>query len=581
MEDEEAFITLLYNDQYLPGALVLGYRLKELQHQNEVVIMVTDKVSEESKSELKRVYDRLIMVPTLHNTNANSIEFKLLNRPELVDTFTKIYLWNQTQYSKLIFLDSDILILKNINELFDIDLKNGTTEIAAAPDIGWPDIFNSGVFITKPDYDIYIQLMELAERNESFDGGDQGLLNQFFLSRNTWQRIPFLYNVTPSSFYQYIPAYRYFKSQISIIHFAGMKKPWEGGDDSHGGSLTAVDDYFFQWRQMAGRFGVAIKGVNLEQLSIDSDNNNHDQGPAGVDARFDAYGGYTESDMILEPPVTRWDATKTPPPLINNDGEGENLDFENYPNAWDEGQAEEEEEEEENEEGEVYNYDNIKMILGPSVIKFPWENDADRPPVERYFPQPPPIRIDNNDNDHEDVYEPVINESPPYGDDDNDGDSSQEDEISDDMSHLINAWDEHPGIRKYMNKQTATTHVHVVKPHREQPRSQHAASSSSHEPDNTKTPKKGILKNSKEQRGDIPVKAPMTTKEKRNKIEEDLNDDDDGSLSSENDEVWDPQKKLQELAEMPGILLAKAKEAEAAANRKQQEEDNVEEPTQD
>ena len=40
-------------------------------------------------------------------------------------------------------------VLRNCDELFDRE------EFSAAPDAGWPDCFNSGVFVFKPSEDTY------------------------------------------------------------------------------------------------------------------------------------------------------------------------------------------------------------------------------------------------------------------------------------------------------------------------------------------------------------------------------------------------------------------------------------------
>lgn len=62
----------------------------------------------------------------------------------------------------------------------------------------------------------------------SFDGGDQGLLNQHFSgwSTDADRRLPFLYNVVPGSFYSYTPAFRQYQADIKVVHFIGPNKPW-------------------------------------------------------------------------------------------------------------------------------------------------------------------------------------------------------------------------------------------------------------------------------------------------------------------------------------------------------------------
>lgn len=149
-----------------------------------------------------------------------------MNRPDLISTFTKIALWRQTQFERLVYLDADVVALRAPDELFDI-----AASFAAAPDVGWPDCFNSGVLALKPDLGTYYALLALAERGSSFDGADQGLLNTHF---QNWHRLSFGYNCTPSGHYQYVPAYRYFQSSISMVHFIGNEKPWNIGRQVRG-----------------------------------------------------------------------------------------------------------------------------------------------------------------------------------------------------------------------------------------------------------------------------------------------------------------------------------------------------------
>ena len=55
-------------------------------------------------------------------------------------------------------------VLQNVDELFDRE------ELSAAPDAGWPDCFNSGVFVFKPSQETYESLLSFATSKGSFDG---------------------------------------------------------------------------------------------------------------------------------------------------------------------------------------------------------------------------------------------------------------------------------------------------------------------------------------------------------------------------------------------------------------------------
>ncbi|KAI8984678.1 nucleotide-diphospho-sugar transferase [Mycotypha africana] len=195
----EAFITLVATEPYAAGALVLNHQLRKLGSVNnrDFVCLVTPNISDHVLDLLSKQQITIIKVDTLRSSNYDNL--KLLGRPDLDITFTKIHLWNLTQYSKVVFLDADTYPLKRIDELFNVEAT-----FAAAPDAGWPDCFNSGVFVATPSKTTYSELLSLAASEKgSFDGGDQGLLNTYFDSWSTSpaQRLPFTYNTTPTTQY--------------------------------------------------------------------------------------------------------------------------------------------------------------------------------------------------------------------------------------------------------------------------------------------------------------------------------------------------------------------------------------------
>ncbi|KAH6566837.1 hypothetical protein BASA60_009326 [Batrachochytrium salamandrivorans] len=229
-----AYVTLLTSESYLPGALVLGSSLRQTNTKHALVVLVTpEQINDSCIHALQGVFDKVVSVPALHTNSPDNL--LLLGRPDLFATFTKLHLWNPAvlSYERIVFLDADTLVLHNVDHLFNY-VADVSTVFAAAPDVGWPDCFNSGVFVTKPSVALYDSLVEYANTHTSFDGGDQGLLNTFF---STWScesltnprtaRLPFTFNVTPSAFYSYLPAFKHYAENISIVHFIGEAKPWK------------------------------------------------------------------------------------------------------------------------------------------------------------------------------------------------------------------------------------------------------------------------------------------------------------------------------------------------------------------
>ncbi|KAF2628176.1 glycosyltransferase family 8 protein [Macroventuria anomochaeta] len=216
---EDVYCTLLMSDSYLPGAAVLAHSLRDAGTTKKLAVMITlESLSADTITELKSLYDYVIPVERIRSLNMTNLY--LMGRPDLSYAFTKIALWRQTQFRKIVYLDADVVALRALDELFDIEAP-----FAAAPDIGWPDAFNSGVMVIKPDMGEYWCLQTMAATGDSFDGADQGLLNQYFENR-PWQRLKFRYNCTPNAEYQWEPAYRYYKRDISAVHFIGKDKPW-------------------------------------------------------------------------------------------------------------------------------------------------------------------------------------------------------------------------------------------------------------------------------------------------------------------------------------------------------------------
>lgn len=242
------------SDSYLPGAAVLAHSLRDAGTTKKLAVLVTlETLSADTLAELKTLYDYVIPVERMRTPNPANLY--LMGRPDLSYAFTKIALWRQTQFRKIVYLDADVVALRALDELFSIDAP-----FAAAPDIGWPDAFNSGVMVITPDMGEYWALQTMAATGDSFDGADQGLLNQYFEHR-PWQRLKFTYNCTPNAEYQWEPAYRYYKRDISAVHFIGKNKPWSA---QHAGGRGVYGELLARW------WAVHNRHLNTPKASLQS-----------------------------------------------------------------------------------------------------------------------------------------------------------------------------------------------------------------------------------------------------------------------------------------------------------------------
>ncbi|KAJ2528294.1 Glycogenin-2, partial [Coemansia sp. RSA 1937] len=258
-----AFVTLVTSDTYVDGALVLLHSLRRTLTPHSILCLVTPStLSENSLQRLQQHFDGVIATDLHQSTD--DCNLALLGRPDLRSTLTKIQLWHPALFgawSAICYLDADTLVRQSIDDIFlrFSTWRNDTSEwrhgglIAAAPDTGWPDCFNSGVLLLAPGLECYQGLLRrAAQSNASFDGADQGLLNEHFADWSTakpYRRLPFLYNATANVYYTYEPALQRFGHDVRVVHFIGISKPWHW-ERTPGGQLISDSSPSERWRQL-------------------------------------------------------------------------------------------------------------------------------------------------------------------------------------------------------------------------------------------------------------------------------------------------------------------------------------------
>lgn len=299
MAQEQAFVTLATDDTYSLGALVLAHSLRQVHTTKKLVALITPNVTHHMRSQLGSVYDIIQEVNVLDS--GDEANLALMSRPELGVTLTKIHCWCLTQFSKCIFLDADTLVVQNCDELFERD------ELSAVPDVGWPDCFNSGVFVFQPSKDTFKGLLKLAQEQGSFDGGDQGLLNSYFkdwATKDISRHLSFIYNMNSNASYTYLPAYRQYGQNVKIVHFLGAIKPWMHRYNTVTGEVERFGDCQHVWEHLQQWWNIFMKKVQsllqpecsglagaLSQLSLETggSSSGHAESPASSMARQHAW----------------------------------------------------------------------------------------------------------------------------------------------------------------------------------------------------------------------------------------------------------------------------------------------------
>ncbi|KAK8770239.1 hypothetical protein V5799_013297 [Amblyomma americanum] len=233
---DQAYVTMANNDLSAMVCLVLGNSLWLSKTSRSLVVLVTDGVSHAFRHLLSCVFNVVLSVRSLGTQGTTKLA--LLEQPDIGVSFTKLHAWRLTQFSKCVFMDAGMLVVQNCDELFERD------ELSAVPDIGWPDCFNSGLFVYVPSMETFWDLISFAERQGSFDGGDQGLLNTYFRnwSSDINRRLPFIYNLMANVCYTYKPAFKQFGQNVKVVQFLGGYKPWNVKFHPPTGTLSPAAD---------------------------------------------------------------------------------------------------------------------------------------------------------------------------------------------------------------------------------------------------------------------------------------------------------------------------------------------------
>ena len=161
----QAFVTMVTTDNYVAGALVLAYSLRDAGTTRSIECIATSDISEESIGIMQKVFNHVHIFDRLDSGSTDNL--LLLGRPELGCTVTKMYLWKLEHLAKVVYLDADMLVLKNIDDLFERE------ELSASPDIGWPDCFNSGLMVCQPSRTTFEGLREYLQVHGTFDGNSK------------------------------------------------------------------------------------------------------------------------------------------------------------------------------------------------------------------------------------------------------------------------------------------------------------------------------------------------------------------------------------------------------------------------
>ena len=201
------FVTLA-DGEHAIGAITLARSLARVTKIPLLVLYTTDSTPY-FLSHLSNV--KLIKVASVVNPNAPK-------QKRFMMTYTKLRIFELLEFTRIIYLDADTIVRKNIDDLFESD------EFLVAPDWGseLTEYFNSGMMAFSPCASLKDKIFSNLSKYGSYDGGDQGYLNEAL--KGEYGLLPPEYNTLKRVLIKHPNLINF--DDVKVLHYVGAK-PWE------------------------------------------------------------------------------------------------------------------------------------------------------------------------------------------------------------------------------------------------------------------------------------------------------------------------------------------------------------------
>ena len=261
--DLMAWVTLLTQPNYVAGVRTLRASLERSGSAYPLVVLLTHEIDARDRQLLEEDGCLLRDVQPINPGN-NLQEHYAIAR--FAEVWTKLTVWRLTEFQRVVFLDADMLVTQNMDELFQWPLPPGEiaachacrcnpNNIASYPASWRPancfytycrdelhtreskavdNYLNGGLLVLTPDEGVYMHMVsELRKVTDlsRYPFAEQDFLNEYY--QNRWQPLPYIYNALKTLRFQHPLLWNV--AAVKNIHYI-IDKPWEkvlDSDDSH------------------------------------------------------------------------------------------------------------------------------------------------------------------------------------------------------------------------------------------------------------------------------------------------------------------------------------------------------------
>lgn len=226
-----SYITYLSSDDYLVGVLTLEKQLSDLGASYPLSVLISDNISNKTIYALKKNNINLLTIDNNIEINTDIVKSnEKFGMPQWSNTFGKLHIFSLTQFKKLVYLDSDMLIKHNLDHLFDEPHLASVISGTKYPgNEAWSPTLNSGLMVIEPKKNEDNRLFEILNNLTSIKQcGDQDIIHMGYPD---WPKHKELhldegYNLIANYESYYLAKGLLSKNKVAVIHYTGKIKPW-------------------------------------------------------------------------------------------------------------------------------------------------------------------------------------------------------------------------------------------------------------------------------------------------------------------------------------------------------------------
>ncbi|KAB8217017.1 nucleotide-diphospho-sugar transferase [Aspergillus novoparasiticus] len=275
---EKVWASLITNLSYLPGILTLSHSLQTTETAYPFIAFYTSTFPAEGLAALHARGIRTQAVPSVQPGQSRVFP----QDPRFNETWNKLIVFSLVEYDRIVLLDGDMLVRKNMDELMDMPLdepgsglsseenkqervfaashacacnplnkphypktwipKNCAytsqhsdpvrAQTSGAPATAGVAMLNSGLLVVRPTISAWAEILaglHMPDRTDKYDFPDQELLSDVF--RGRWVVLPYVYNALKTLRWVGVHNDIWRDDEVKNVHYIFAKKPWHEDPD--------------------------------------------------------------------------------------------------------------------------------------------------------------------------------------------------------------------------------------------------------------------------------------------------------------------------------------------------------------